>query len=80
MIARFHEITPDIQMIWLKETLAPATISRRVIDETHKSIIPAWGETIEFDEVGIACYGQAQMTFNYRGHEVIKYVPSVNGR
>lgn len=61
-------------MVWLKELLDPSVISKSIIDETHKSLIPAWGETIEFDEVGIASYGQAQMTFNYRGHEVIKLV------
>ena len=67
-----YESTSDIQLIWLKELLDPAVISQSIIDETHKSLIPAWGETIDFDEVGMACYGQAQMTFNYRGHEVIK--------
>jgi hypothetical protein len=61
-----------MQLVWLKELLDPTVISRSIIDETHKSLIPAWGETIEFDEVGMACYGLAQMTFNYRGHEVIK--------
>jgi hypothetical protein len=59
-------------MIWLKELLDPIVISKSIIDETHKSLTPAWGETIEFNEVGMANYGQAQMTFNYRGHEVIK--------
>lgn len=62
----------DIQLIWLKELLEPTVISPSIIDQTHKSLTPAWGETIDFDEVGMACYGQAQMTFNYRGHEVIK--------
>jgi len=59
-------------MVWLKELLAPTVVTARIIDETHKSLIPAWGETVEFDEVSIESYGLAQMTFNYRGHEVIQ--------
>jgi hypothetical protein len=66
-----YEFGANLQLVWLKELLDPTVISRGIIDETHKSLIPAWGETIDFDEVGMACYGQAQMTFNYRGHEVI---------
>jgi hypothetical protein len=67
-----EESTADMQLVWLTELPGPTAISQSTIDETHESRIPAWGETIGFDEVGKACHGQAQMTFNYRGQEVIK--------
>lgn len=59
-------------MRWLKELLDPRVIPERVVQTTHKSVIPAFGDSIEWDEVGIITYGQGQMTFNYRGHEVIQ--------
>jgi len=60
------------QMKWLKELLDPKVIPLSVISETHKVFIPAFGETVEYDEVGAENYGQGQVTFNYRGHEVIQ--------
>ena len=60
------------QVKWLRELLDPKVIPQKVIAETHKTIIPAFSETIESDEVGAEVYGQGQVTFNYRGHEVIQ--------
>jgi len=56
----------------IEELLEPTVVPAKIIDETHRSLIPAWGETVEFDEVSIESYGLAQMTFNYRGHEVVQ--------
>lgn len=59
-------------MKWLKELLEPTVLPRWVIAETHKTFIPAFGETVDYDEVGQEDYGQGQITYNYRGHEVVQ--------
>jgi hypothetical protein len=56
---------------WLKELLEPKVIPKKVVQETHKAFVPLEAGTV-WDEVGIITYGQGQMTFNYRGHEVIQ--------
>jgi hypothetical protein len=56
---------------WLKELLEPTVLPKKVVQTTHKSFIPVLGDTA-WDEVGIITYGQGQMIFNYRGHEVIQ--------
>ena len=60
------------QLKWLKELLDPSALPAKVIAETHKTFIPAFGVTVEYDEVGAENYGQGQVTLNYRGHEVIQ--------
>jgi hypothetical protein len=52
--------------------LDPSVLPSEVIAETHKTFIPAFGDTVEYDEVGAENYGQGQVTLNYRGHEVIQ--------
>jgi CubicO group peptidase (beta-lactamase class C family) len=59
------------QVKWLKELLEPTVIPEHIIAETHKSFIPAFTQTSWDDAVGINTYGQGQMTYNYRGHEVV---------
>lgn len=59
-------------MKWLQELLEPKIIPSSVVKHTHRSIIPAFGDISEWDEVGIITYGQGQMIFNYRGHEIIQ--------
>lgn len=63
-------------MKWLKELLEPKMIPKHVVQQTHKSFIPAFGDSVEWDEVGIITYGQGSVTFNYRGHEIIQWVCS----
>jgi hypothetical protein len=65
-------LTALIQQVkWLKELLEPTVIPKHIIAETHKSFLPAFTNTVWDDVVGIDNYGQGQMTYNYRGHEVI---------
>jgi hypothetical protein len=61
-----------VQTKWLKELLEPRVIPKKVIDETHKIFMPAFTQTVEFDEVSIGGYGQGQVTLNYRGHHIIQ--------
>jgi hypothetical protein len=59
-------------MKWLKELLEPKVIPETVVQQTHTSFIPITGGRSEWDEVSVITYGQGQMMFNYRGHQVIQ--------
>lgn len=59
-------------MKWVRELLDPQILPSQVVAETHKCIIPAFGHSTEFDERGMPCYGHAQVSYSYRGHELIQ--------
>lgn len=59
------------QLKWIRELLDPQILPPQVVAETHKCIIPFSPQT-ESDERGIPCYGHAQVTYTYRGHELVQ--------
>ena len=60
----------DRQVKWIKELLDPKFIPRQIIEETHKPVKPSTMSP-ELDLMGSSFYGQAQVTYHYRGFEVI---------
>ena len=60
----------DEQVKWIRELLDPKFIPRQIIEETHKPVKPSTMSP-ELDLMGSSFYGQAQVTYHYRGSEVI---------
>lgn len=58
-------------MKWIRELLDPEVLPEWIIKETHKPVKPS---TVfpDLDLMGYSFYGQAQVTYNYRGYEVIQ--------
>lgn len=59
-------------MKWLRELLGPKVIPAHVLAKTHECIIPAFGRTAQYDERGMPNCGHGQVTYTYRGHELIQ--------
>ena len=55
----------------MRELLDPKIIPQHIIEETREPVKPS---TVipELDLMGSSAYGQAQITYQYRGHEVIQ--------
>jgi len=60
----------DEQLRWIRELLDPAVIPQHIIQETYKPVKPSTMSP-ELDLMGSSFYGQAQVTYQYRGVEVI---------
>jgi len=60
----------DEKVRWIRELLDPAIIPQHIIQETHIPVKPSTMSP-ELDLMGPSFYGQAQITYQYRGVEVI---------
>jgi hypothetical protein len=58
-------------MRWIRELLNLQIIPESIIRETHKPVIPS-SVSPELGLMGSSFYGQAQMIYQYRGHEIIQ--------
>jgi hypothetical protein len=59
------------QIKWIRELLDPKVIPEWIIQRTRKPIIPSTVSP-ELDIMGSSFYGQAQITYHYRGHEIVQ--------